>query len=385
MDFNFTEEQQLLDDMVSRFVAREYTFEKRRAIKDSADGWSRETWQSLAELGLLGLNIPDPDADADPHAGVANTMVVMNALGAGLLLEPYLPSAVVATGLICELADGEQRRALLPALADGSMIAVLAALEPGSRHDLAHVETRAQAVDGGFVLQGRKAVVAHAPAANVLLVSARTAGAVDEQAGISLFAVPADAAGLSINAYQMLDGQRGGDVVLSDVAVPASALLGEAGGAFDAIERAQDIGIAALAAEAVGAMTALIDITAEYLKTRRQFGQPIGRFQALQHRMAEMLVHCEQAKSISYLATAHCISADAAQRRKACSAAKVLIGRAGRFVRQHALQLHGGMGMTDELNVSHYFKRLMAMEATFGDTDSHLERFAQASRAVASQ
>jgi alkylation response protein AidB-like acyl-CoA dehydrogenase len=378
MDFTFTEEQQLLSDMVSRFVAREYTFEKRRAVKDSAAGWSREIWQSLADLGLLALNMPE--ANDDPNSGIANTMVVMNALGAGLLLEPYLPSAVVATCLIRELANDEQQAALLPAMADGSSIAVLAVLEPASRHDLAHVETRATRADGGFVLQGQKAVVAHATTADVLLVSARIGGAVDDAAGISIFAVPGDAAGLTISPYQMVDGQRGGDITLRDVFVSGAAQLGAPGQAFDAIERAQDIGIAALAAEAVGAMTTLIDITAEYLRTRKQFGQPIGRFQALQHRMAEMLVHCEQVKSISYLAAAHCTSVDASERRRACSAAKVLIARAGRFVRQQAVQLHGGMGMTDELNVSHYFKRLMAMEATFGDTDSHLERFASVTR-----
>jgi alkylation response protein AidB-like acyl-CoA dehydrogenase len=376
MDFTFTEEQQLLADMVSRFVAREYTFEKRLAIRDSADGWSRETWRSLAGLGLLALNMPD--ADGGPESGIANTMVVMNALGAGLLLEPYLASAVVATCLIRELADEAQQATLLPAMADGSRIAVPAALEPGSRHELAHVETRATRADGGYVLQGRKAVVAHAAAADVLLVSARTGGTIDDADGIAVFAVPADAAGLTINAYQMVDGQRGGDIALREVFVPDTALLGAPGQAVAALERAQDIGIAALAAEAVGAMTTLVDITIEYLKTRKQFGQPIGRFQALQHRVAEMLIHCEQAKSISYLAAARCMSAEATERRRACSAAKVLIARAGRFVRHQAVQLHGGMGMTTELNVSHYFKRLLAMEATFGDADTHLERFARA-------
>ena len=374
MDFTFTEEQQLLDDMVRRFVAREYSFERRHTIKQSTDGWSREIWQSLADLGLLALNNPEANGDLGP--GIYNTMVVMDALGAALLLEPYLSSAVVATSLIRELGSSQQQSALLQAMARGRSIAVLATLEPSSRYDLAFVETRAARINGGFVLQGQKAVVAHASMADVLLVSARIGGAVRDTAGISIFAVPLRSHGVTVSPYQMVDGQRGGDIALQDVVVPEAALLGTPGQAFHVIEYAQDIGIAAMAAEAVGAMTTLVGITTDYLKTRKQFGQPIGHFQALQHRLAEMVVHCEQVKSISYLAAARCIATDAAERRKACSAAKVLIARAGRFIRQQAVQLHGGMGMTDELNVSHYFKRLMAMEATFGDADSHLERFA---------
>jgi alkylation response protein AidB-like acyl-CoA dehydrogenase len=378
VNFILSEEQQLLSDVVSRFVAREYSFEKRRVIKASAEGWSREIWKSLAELGLLALNIPGQDNE--PEACAANTMVVMNALGGRLLLEPYLQSAVVATNLMRELASDAQRDMYFPAMAEGSAIAVVAALEPNARYDLAQVETRASAVDGGFVLQGRKAVVAHAPTADMLLVSARVHGAPGDTDGISVFIVPSMAAGLTVSAYRMLDGQRGGEVLLQDVFVPEAAQLGAPGQTFAAMERAHDFGIGALAAEAVGAMTSLLDATAEYLKTRQQFGQPLGRFQALQHRMAEMLIYCEQAKSISYLATAHCTSANATERRKVMSATKVLVCRAARFVRQQALQLHGGMGMTDELCVSHYFKRLMVIEATFGDADWHLERFIRMSR-----
>lgn len=372
MNFTFSEEQQLLRDMVGRFIARDYPFEKRQAIKNSDAGWSRETWQALAGLGLLAINTQDA---GEARECALNTMVTMNALGPGLLLEPYLESAVVATWLVRELGNEEQQASLLGPMAEGSLIAVPATLEPGSRFDLTHVETRAKAADAGFLLSGRKAVVAHAPIANVLLISARIDGAVAGAGGISLFAVPADAEGVTIDGYRMVDGRPGGEVTLANVRIPASAQLGEAGRAFDALERACDIGIAALAAEAVGIMGALTDITLEYLKTRRQFGQPIGRFQALQHRMGEMLVHFEQAKSISYLAAARCASDDAAERRRACSAAKVLVSRAGRFIRQQAVQLHGGMGVTDELNVGHYFKRLLALEATFGDADTHLERF----------
>lgn len=380
MDFTFSAEQRLLGDMVSRFAAREYTFEKRRAIKNSAEGWSRDVWRSLADLGLLAINIPEEGND--PENAAANTMVVMNALGSCLLLEPYLQSAVVATGLLRELANEIQQRRYFPAMADGNLIAALAVLEPDARYDLAHVETRAAATDDGFVLNGRKSVVAHAPSADLLLVSARVAGEVGDTDGISLFAVPARADGVHLNAYRMLDGQPGADVTLHDVCLPSDAQIGPSGWAFDAIERAHHIGIAALAAEAVGIMDTLVGITADHLQTRQQFGQPLGRFQALQHRMAEMLVHCEQARSMSYLASAHCSWDDIHEQRKTISATKVLVGRATRFVRQQALQLHGGMGMTDEINVSHYFKRLMAMEASFGGVDSHLEAFIIASRAA---
>jgi alkylation response protein AidB-like acyl-CoA dehydrogenase len=373
MDFDLTKEQQLLRDAVQRFVAKEYSFAAREAILGSKEGWSREIWAKLAELGLLGLQVPEE------HGGMGGasveTMLTMNALGRGLLLEPYLPSAILATALIRDLGSPAQREELLPAMAAGERIAVPAHGEPDARDDLARVGTTAARSGDGFVLNGRKAVVPHAASADALLVSARTSGAPDERRGISLFIVPRGAPGVSLQTYRTLDGQRASDVALREVRVPAGGLLGPEGGAFEAISAAWDLGIAAICAEAAGALQALLDTTVEYAKTRKQFGVPIGKFQALQHRMVEMLIQVEQARSMSYLAAIRATDPDAAERRRAISAAKVVIGQACRKVGQEAVQIHGGMGMTDELHVGHYFKRLTAIELSLGDTEHHLETF----------
>ena len=383
MDFSFSEEQQQLSDTLGRFVARDYTFERRRGIKDSASGWSREVWRTLADIGVLAVNVPEEHGGLG--YGAVETMLVMNTFGAALLVEPYLSSAVIATALVRELGeagDSALQAELLPQLAAGEKIAVLAHFEPASRFETRHVETVARATDGSYVLNGHKAVVLHAGAADVLLVSARTSGGADDAEGISLFLVPRDTPGLSLREYPTLDGQRAAEVMLEGVSVPATSRLGSVGTVLPAIEQALDIGLAALCAEAVGVMDALIAATVEFLKTRQQFGQPIGRFQALQHRMADMLMHREQARSMSYLAAMRCTSEDVRDRRRTLSAAKVTIGQACRFIAQNAVQLHGGMGMTDELIVSHWFKRLTAIEMSFGDTDSHLQRFARLSRAA---
>lgn len=373
MDFSFTEEQQQLGDTLRRFVARDYAFEKRNRIKNSPTGWSREVWQGLADIGVLAVNVPEEHGGLG--YGPVETMLAMNVFGAALLVEPFLPSAVVATALVRDIGDATLQAELLPQLAAGEQIAVLAHYEPASRFEARHLDTTARAADGGYTLDGHKAVVLHAGAADMLLVSARTAGRADDEDGISLFKVPRDAAGLTLREYPTLDGQRAAEVLLRGVAVPASARLGGEGTTLPAIERALDIGLAALCAEAVGVMDALIDATVEYLKTRQQFGQPIGRFQALQHRMADMLLHREQARSMSYLAAMRCTAEDVRERRRTLSAAKVTIGQACRFIGQNAVQLHGGMGMSDELNVSHWFKRLAMIELSCGDTDTHLQRF----------
>jgi alkylation response protein AidB-like acyl-CoA dehydrogenase len=373
MDFNLTKEQQMLGDLVQRFVAKEYTFETRRGILESVDGWSRKVWSQLAEMGLLSLEVPEE------YGGMGSTSVemllTMTALGRGLLLEPYLPSAILATALIRELGSGAQKQALLPSLAAGERIAVPAHFERGSRYDLSRIATTAVRKGNGFVLSGRKTIVLHAAAADLLLVSTRTAGNAEEEAGISLFAVERGATGVSLQSYPTLDGQRGADVTLRDVQVPREALIGPEGGAFPAISAVWDLGVAAVCAEAVGALEAIFQATVEYLKARKQFDVPIAHFQALQHRVAEMMIHVEQAKSMSYLAAMRCTERDAALRGRAISAAKVLIGQACRRVGQEAVQLHGGMGVTDELIVSHYFKRLTAIELSLGDTEHHLERF----------
>lgn len=377
MDFSFTDEQRQLEDTVRRFVARDYAFDRRRSIRDAPEGWSRDAWQALADLGLLALNVPEEHEGLG--GGPQDTLVVMNALGPGLLLEPYLASAVVATSLICHAGHAGLKAALLPAMGKGESIAVLAHEEAGARGRPSHVTTRAMESGGDHVLDGHKCVVAHAAAADHLIVSARSSGDADAEDGISLFLVPRIAQGLSLQDYPTLDGTRAADVHLSGVRLPAAARIGALGSGFEALERAQATGLAALCAEAVGIMKATVDATVDYLRTRQQFGQPIGRFQALQHRAADMLIHFEQAKSMSYLAAMRCASSDASERRRTLAAAKVVIGRAARFIGQQAVQLHGGMGMSDELIVSHWFKRLTAIELMFGDSDTHLQHFIEAS------
>jgi alkylation response protein AidB-like acyl-CoA dehydrogenase len=376
MDFTFTEEQQMLLDTTRRFIARDYSFEARRQIKDrSPDGFSRETWKGLADLGLLALNVPE--ADGGLGGSAIDNMLVMNALGEGLLLEPYLASAVLATRAIALMGNEAQRTELLPALAAGERIVALAHEEPATRFDRMAVETRAWPAGNGYLITGHKSVVTHGGSADELLVSARVARA-GETGPLALLRVPREAEGLRQLAYATVDGVRAAEIRLEQVFVPASALL-EGSGEHDGEARLAevlDFGLAAVCAEAVGALDKLLAATVEYARNRKQFGQPIGKFQALQHRMADMVLHIEQARSMSYLAAVRCNDADPAVRQRALSAAKVVIGQACRFVGQQAVQLHGGMGVTDELDVSHYFKRLMAIELQFGNTDQHLEAYA---------
>jgi alkylation response protein AidB-like acyl-CoA dehydrogenase len=378
MDFTFTEEQQMLQDTTRRFIARDYSFDTRReraraAREGRAD---RKVWQGLADLGLTALNVPEEDGGLGGNA--IDTMLVMTAMGEGLVLEPFLSSAVLATRALATLGSPAQKEAMLPALAGGEMIAVFAHDEPASRFDWKAIETSARENDDGYVLSGRKSVIAYAPQADVLLVTARVQGP-DQPGAMAVFAVPKDASGLRITPFPMVDGAIGGEILLDDVAVPAQALLGESSDdAESRISEVLDAGLAAICAEAVGALDKLLAATVEYARTRKQFGVPIGKFQALQHRMADMVLHIEQARSMAYLASVRCTDTDPARRRRDLSAAKVVVGQACRFVGQQAVQLHGGMGVTDELDVSHYFKRLMAIEMQFGSTDTHLEQVAAA-------
>jgi alkylation response protein AidB-like acyl-CoA dehydrogenase len=374
MDFDFSEEQTQLRETLERFLAREYTFERYRAIRASAAGWSRDTWQAFAELGVLAVNVPAQQGGLG--FGPLETLALMEAGGAHLLLEPLISSAVIATTLLQSFSDDVAAAELLQQLGTGERIAVLA------DQDHADHETRADTTSPGYRLNGRKTVILHAGQADVLLVTARTSGQPGDVHGVSLFRVPRDAAGLELQGYPTLGGPPAADVFLRDVDLPADALLGAPGEAGAAIERALDTGLSACCAEAVSVMQALLTATAEYLRNRQQFGQPIGRFQALQHRVADMVIHLEQARSMSYLAAMRCQCDDRDERRRALSAAKVIIGQAGRFIGQQAVQLHGGMGMTDELIVGHYFKRLTAAELSFGDTDFHLQRYAGLSRAA---
>jgi alkylation response protein AidB-like acyl-CoA dehydrogenase len=374
MDFKFSEEQQMLLETTRRFIAKDYGFEARRQIREKSEkGFSPEVWQAFADIGLLALNVPEE------HGGMGgtpiDTMLVMNAIGEGLVLEPYLASAVIATRTITALGSAEQQAAMLPALAAGEQIAVLAHDEPSTRFDWQAVSTTATSTGDGYQLTGHKSVVTHGGSANVLLVTARL-GAATEKGSLRVFAVPRDAAGLRQVPYTTVDGVRASEIWLDKVTVRHDAILE---GANDSEARLRDIldfGLAAICAEAVGALDRLLAGTVEYTRTRKQFGVPIGKFQALQHRMADMVLHIEQARSMSYLAAVRCTDPDPVARRRALAAAKVIIGQACRFVGQQAVQLHGGMGVTDELDVSHYFKRLMAIELQFGNTDHHLETYA---------
>jgi alkylation response protein AidB-like acyl-CoA dehydrogenase len=365
MDFSFNEEQQMLLDTTRRFIAERYGFEHRAKVLASQDGWSREVWTQLGELGLLAVNIPEEEGGIG--AGPVGTMLVGNAVGEGLLLEPFLSSAVVATHAIVQLGSPAQRETWLPALASGELIAVLAHDEAAGGLDLQSVATQATATAGGWEISGRKSIVYHAPVSQLMLVTARAGE------GLGLFAIATDAPGVKLMPCTTVDGQRAADVVFDKVGIASDARLG--GEASEGVQAVLDYGLAALCAEAFGAMDLILAATIAYSRARVQFGAPIGSFQALQHRMAEMLMHLEQARSMSYLAATRCTDPDPVARRAALSAAKTLMGQAARYIGQNAVQLHGGMGMTDELDVSHYFKRLLAFELRCGTTDNHLEQY----------
>ncbi len=374
MDFALSEEQQLLRDSIARFVQNEYSFEARKRILASSAGWSAAVWAQFAEMGLLG--VPFAEADGGFGGSGVDLMVVMQEFGRGLVVEPYLATVVLGGGAVAAGGSAAQRQALLPGVAGGKRQLALAYGEPTARYDLQDVKTAARRGGAGYVLRGAKAVVLNGATADTLVVSARTAGAQRDARGITLFLVERDAKGLSATDYRTVDGLRAADVVLEDVRVAADAVLGEVDGGLPLLERAIDLGAAALCAEAVGAMEQLNALTLDYLKTRQQFGQPIGRFQALQHRAVDMLVHAEQVKSIACLAAARAQSADACERARAVSAAKSLAGRSARAVAKEATQLHGGMGVTLELPAAHYAKRLTMIDFWLGDSDWHTERFA---------
>jgi len=378
MDFRLSDEQQQLRDTLARFVQKDYAFDKRKAILKSKEGISREAWKQLADMGLTALGLPEAHGGLPGTA--VDTMVVMEVFGRGLVVEPYLATVVLGAGLVARAGSEAQQQALLPEVVAGERLLALAHDEPGSRYELEHVTTAAKKDPGAgsgehYVLNGAKTVVLHGAQADTLVVSARTGGKERDARGISLFLVERKATGVAVRGYPTHDGQRAAEVTLRNV---RGELLGKEGQGHALLEHAQARGIAALCAEAVGNMAALVEITLSYIKTRKQFGVPIGSFQALQHRMADMVMAVEQARSMMVLAAAKADAADAAERRRALSAAKALIGQAGRFVGQQAVQLHGGIGVTDEANVSHYFKRLTLINATFGDADHHLGRFSDA-------
>jgi alkylation response protein AidB-like acyl-CoA dehydrogenase len=382
MDFEFSDEQSQLQDSISGFLAKEYTFERLRAIKGAARGWDPAVWKGLAELGVPAINVPT--AQGGLGYGPSETLALMTACGPSLVLDPLIGSAIMATTLLAAHVSQEPAAQLLGKLAAGDSIAAVAHFEPDARFDPRWVTTRAHRTGEGYRLKGGKSMVLHAGAADALLVSARTAGEAQDVSGVTLFLLPRGAAGVRLEEYINIDGQLVADVHLDDAPASPSCRLGAEGAALPSIEAALDAGLAAVCAEAVGIMQALVGATVEHLNTRQQFGQPIGRFQALQHRVADMVIHLEQARSMSYLAAMCLNSGDAAERARTLSAAKVVVGEACRFIGQQAVQLHGGMGMTDELQVSHWFKRLTVIELLFGDSDAHLQRYAEAMRGALS-
>ena len=367
MDFNYTEEQLALQDTLRRFIAKDYPFEHRRALAKSADGFDRDAWKTFADFGILAL--PFHEDFGGLNGTAVDTLLVMEMLGRGLALEPYVSTVVLCGGLIRDAGSNAQKEALLPAIAGGELMLALAHFEAGVRYQLDHVATAATANGAGWQINGTKTVVLGAPSADQLIVSANSGQ------GISLFLVDAKAPGVTLRSYPTQDGARAADIKFVNVTVGADALIGTAGGALPIIERAVDYANAALCAEAVGIMSALNEITLEYLKTRKQFGVPIGKFQALQHRMADMVIATEQARSMATLAAVRVDSRDAAERSRSVAAAKAYVTQSARLVGQQAVQLHGGMGVVDELNVSHYFKRLTMIGLTFGDADYHLGKF----------
>jgi hypothetical protein len=378
MDFTFSDEQQSLQDSVKRFCERESPFEKRQALLKTEDGFDRAHWATFAELGWLGAGLSEEAGGFG--GGPIENAIILEQLARGLIVAPFLSSAVIATQAIARLAEGEQREALLTPLIAGEKIAALAHGETLQHEFEPRLQARATRTAGGFRLSGRKVFVLGGQAADLLLVSAS-----DGDEGISLFAVPADAKGVERLNYHAVDGRRVCDVVLANVDVPADALIGAGGAAADAIDYALDYGAVGLCAEGIGAMDAALWITRDYLKTRKQFGVTLSSFQALQHRMADMLVETELARSMLYRGIAALSLGNPRARQRGVSAAKAQIGEAGFFVGGQAVQLHGGIGVTEEYVVGHYFKRLALVRGYLGSSDQHLARFAESGEGLNEQ
>ncbi|MDF1791038.1 MAG: acyl-CoA dehydrogenase family protein [Thalassobaculaceae bacterium] len=372
MSFTSTDDQRQLADSIARYLADKYGFEQRNRICAGEGGWSRAVWAEFAELGWLGFPV------AEEHGGLGGSTVdlalMLEAFGKALVVEPFIATIVLGAETVAR-ADPARAAEILPSVVEGRRLLALAHGEPTSRYDLARVSTMATENDEGWVLDGHKAVVLHGDCADTLIVSARTGGRDDDRNGVTLFLVPGDAAGLTKRAYPTIDGLRGADLELDGVQVGRDAALGPKGGAVAIVEAVIDRACVALSAEAVGAMAATVALTTEYLKTRTQFGKPLGSFQVLQHRAVEMLSETQFAHALCYRTASLMDTATGAERSRAASAVKAEIGRAGKIVGEEAIQLHGGMGMTDEMAVGHYFKRLRLIDVAFGNTGHHLKRF----------
>ena len=372
MDFDLTEEQRLLKESVDGLLADSYDFESRKKYAKEKGGWSKAVWSKLAEQGLLGL--PFSEEEGGFGGGAVETMIVMEALGRALVLEPYLATVVIGGGFLRHGGSAAQKAAHVPGIVDGSKTLAFAQLEKNSRYDLADVATTAKKKGDGWIIDGEKFVVLNGETADTFIVTARTKGGQRDRNGIGVFLVPANAKGVSRKGYPTQDGLHAADVTFTGVEVGADAVLGDAENGLPLVEQVVDDARIALCAEAVGAMDESLKTTVEYIKTRKQFGVPIGSFQVLQHRAADMFVALEQARSMAMFATMAAEFDDAKERANAIAAAKVQIGKSGKFVGQQSIQLHGGIGMTMEAKIGHYFKRLTMIENTFGDADYHLAR-----------
>ena len=372
MDFNFTDEQNMIRDSLSRLIREQYDFETRRGVVNSDSGWRPEMWAQFAELGLLAA--PFSEEDGGLGGGAVDSMVVMEEFGKGLVIEPFVPSVVGGGGYLKHGGSSAQKEEFLSGIISGEMVFAVATDEPQSRFSLSDVTTTARANGSSYTLNGHKAVVLGGPWATHLIVTARTSGERFDKDGISVFIVPKSANGVTTRDYPTVDGFRASEVYLENVEVSGDHMIGEEGKGLDLAEKVRDESIAAICAEAGGAMQVLHAQTLDYAKNRKQFGVPISTFQVLQHRMVDMFVEHQQSVSMTYQVTLR-LEEDAVTRMKAASAAKVQIGRSGRFVGQSAVQIHGGMGVTDELAASHYFKRLTMIDTQFGNVDYHLRRY----------
>jgi pimeloyl-CoA dehydrogenase small subunit len=373
MDFAFTEEQTLLRNSVQKYLADNYTFEHFKTVSRAEPGWSKDTWKQFAELGLTAA--PLPEAYGGLGGGAVDTMVVMEEFGKALVVEPYVSTVVVGGGFFNHAGSEAQKQEWLNKIAAGETILAFAFAEPQGRFNYADLTTTAKKSGGNYILNGQKAVVLGGPWADALIVTARTSGGQRDAKGVSVFIVDKKSKGITTRDYPTIDGLHASEITFENVEVPAANLIGTADDGLKLIDQVTDEAIAAHASEAVGAMKVLLDATVEYSKTRKQFGVPIGKFQVLQHRMVDMFINYEQSSSITYMVTLK-LGESEVERKKAASAAKVQIGKSGRFVGQQAVQIHGGMGMTDELNVGHYFKRLTMLDTLYGNTDHHLKRYA---------
>jgi len=377
MDFSLTEEQQMLADSVERFLEKNYSHQLRREMVANRQVLSEEVWQGFASLGLLG--VPFSDEYGGFGGGGVETMLVMQALGRHLVLEPYLSTVLLAGGLVDLGAADWQKKILLQGIVDGSMLLAFAHTEQEARYEVGYVATRARADGNNWIIEGKKTLVLNGSVAEKLIVSARTRGEPGERDGVTLFVVECDDENLGGQEYPLFDGSRALDVQFNGVRVGPESVIGTLNGAMPLIETVADRAMAALCAEAVGAMESVHAMTLEYLKTRQQFGVPIARFQVLQHRAVDMLINLEESRSMAILAAGNVDSDNVFERRRAVTAAKALIGEAGRFIGQQAIQLHGGMGMTDELPLGAYVKRLAAIDILFGDAAWQREQFARLS------